>query len=650
MNKKFKIFLLEFKKILIKRISFLKNLCSFQIKLNTINRELEKKKLPEETISMSVGKISTKTNWFNLNGKNRLFMIPEDGENKTVRQILKLSKKEDCEKNKNYKRGNNKSKFVVYLEDLNKNNQIAGKSECINLMSNGETIDRDLKTGVNINKRGFAKDKEILISSKNSWDEKYENIKGTTNENEAIQESGIKHLDDIPQKIENNCPNLSKTKRNSQYYPNLLHSKILKRSLSDSNLMITSVKEKLYHEQTSSICLDDFTFIEEIGKGAFGKVFKVMRKQSQEILAMKIIRFGKKVTQKIIKEIQNEVSILNVIKGEFLAQAYFSFIERQSLCIVMEYMIGGDFRTLLEKEGRLDQTTARNYIAQLILGVEELHSKDIIHRDIKPENILLDKNLKLKLADFGFSEFQERILVSGKQNKTSIEEESEVYYQRANITKIIGTADYIPPEILTVGIANKQGFSKESNQLKYPSGEFKKTDIINPQNTVRQNDIISTAIDWWAVGCLLYEFLVGVSPFGGLSLDEVYNNILEFKIVWPNVGYDENSITPEAKGLILRFLDLNPVMRLGVKGTGEIKQHKFFEGFDWKNAGLTKSSIFVSFQAKKKNTKFINSFLIPRSPSVLYSVIFEPDVLTLARVDLLHENNLKRLELFKLIN
>lgn len=152
------------------------------------------------------------------------------------------------------------------------------------------------------------------------------------------------------------------------------------------------------------------------------------------------------------------------------------------------------------------------------------------------------------------------------------------------------------------------------------------------------------SIDWWAIGCIIYEFIVGIPPFNDTTLEKVWENAINRRINWPGVGYEEGEITPEAKDLIERLLEPNPILRL--TSIEDFKKHKFFEGLDWNNLQAT----VPPFVPKLNNLNYDKSNKIP------LETIFEPEEentsnnkmvpkfkrknIETVRTDVLHENNL----------
>lgn len=186
----------------------------------------------------------------------------------------------------------------------------------------------------------------------------------------------------------------------------------------------------------------------------------------------------------------------------------------------------------------------------MVLAIEHLHRFGVIHRDLKPENLVIDRYGHLKLTDFGLSEFQ----MEQKLAKSRLQqEEKDIQRSRKRRTAVlghrhnplIGTPDYIAPEI------------------------------------INRTSINNFTIDWWSLGVIAYELLVGVRPFTALSIDEVIDNITDFRIEWPPIGEGEGMISPQAQDLILQLLNKDFTTRLGARGAQEIKQHPFFNGVDW---------------------------------------------------------------------
>jgi len=294
-----------------------------------------------------------------------------------------------------------------------------------------------------------------------------------------------------------------------------------KKRLEEINIVVHSehfIDSKDTEEGKKLITLADFDIMKLIGKGSFAKVYLVRNRFNNKIYSMKKLNkpFIKKNKQE--QNIINERILLSKMNYPFLVKLYCCFQDKEYLYFIMDFIQGGELFFHLHREIRFDDEKTRFYIAELILVLNFLHKNKIIYRDIKPENILLDIDGHIKLTDFGLSR-----LCSGEKEK---------------VFTICGTPYYIAPEIL-----EQKGYN----------------------NTV----------DWWSLGCLMYEMLDGKPLFnftGKLKISEYKK-----KIVLPN------NFSEEAKDLITKLLDLDPKTRLGAGKNGfeNLKNHKYFEDIDW---------------------------------------------------------------------
>jgi len=210
---------------------------------------------------------------------------------------------------------------------------------------------------------------------------------------------------------------------------------------------------------------------------------------------------------------------MNNSKHPFLVGLRYSFQTAEKLYFVLDYVNGGELFFHLQKEKRFSEPRARFYTAEIVLAIEYLHSLDIIYRDLKPENILLDAEGHVALTDFGLA--KEGIEI-GDTTST-----------------FCGTPEYLAPEVL-----KKQKYGM--------------------------------AVDWWCVGAVLYEMLVGLPPFYSRDCNEMYDRILHDKLRFPP------HVSENARSLISELLIRDPEKRIGSKEDAkEIKAHPFFEGIDW---------------------------------------------------------------------
>lgn len=234
----------------------------------------------------------------------------------------------------------------------------------------------------------------------------------------------------------------------------------------------------------SVVTIDQFEYVHTLGAGAYGKVFLVRKKASGDYFAMKVIGSDNELSRNYIKNLLNEREVFSVIKSSFCVNALATFTYENLVCFVMEYLPGRDlYEELFERETFcLDSFSVKFYLAEIILGIEDLHDNGVIHRDIKPANVLIDEEGHLKLTDFGLSEFTTKIGT----------EKNDGNY-------IKGSANYIAPEVIE-------------------GGE------------------VSFEVDWWALGIMAYLMVETKFPFDGESIEEVFENIKKGEIDWSNVG------------------------------------------------------------------------------------------------------------------
>lgn len=149
--------------------------------------------------------------------------------------------------------------------------------------------------------------------------------------------------------------------------------------------------------------IKDFQILKPISKGAFGSVYLAKKKLTGDYYAIKVLRKTDMVNKNQVMNVKAEQLILGLIDSPFVVKLFFSFQSREYLYLVMEYLNGGDCSALLKSIGSLDEDWARQYVAEVVLALEYLHSRGITHRDLKPDNLLIDKKGHIKLTDFGLS-------------------------------------------------------------------------------------------------------------------------------------------------------------------------------------------------------------------------------------------------------
>lgn len=300
-----------------------------------------------------------------------------------------------------------------------------------------------------------------------------------------------------------------------------------------------------YRKQREKQTIRDYEPISMIGKGAFGEVYVCRDKKTGEIVAIKKIRKDVLVEKNQIIHTRNEQQFLSKVKSIWIVDLKASFQEDDFLYLIMEYLPGGDLMNLLIKKDKFTEEEARFYTAELILAIESIHKFDCIHRDIKPDNILIGKNGHIKLSDFGLAKISEKIFENSGEEPP---QQSSVQRHQKNYS-CVGTAYYVAPEVLI-----KKGYGQE--------------------------------IDWWSVGVIFFEMLVGYAPFCSKETSDVCRKIVN----WQSYLRIPSKIkmSAEAQDLIKKMIN-NPNERLGKNGADEIKKHPFFKGVDWDNIQNTKA-------------------------------------------------------------
>ncbi|KAJ9049278.1 Serine/threonine-protein kinase [Entomophthora muscae] len=271
-------------------------------------------------------------------------------------------------------------------------------------------------------------------------------------------------------------------------------------------------------QKETTLSIDQFDLLKVIGKGSFGKVMQVRKRDTNRIYAMKILNKSKIVSRSEVTHTLAERIVLAKITHPFIVPLKFSFQTPEKLYLVLAFVNGGELFFHLQQETRFDENRARFYIAELLTALECLHGYNIIYRDLKPENILLDCTGHIALCDFGLCKLN--------------------MVDQTTTNTFCGTPEYLAPELLY-----GQGYTK--------------------------------TVDWWTLGVLLYEMLTGLPPYYDENTNEMYRRILEDNLTFP----DDMSV--RARSLLRGLLNRDPSQRLGNRGAAEIKAHPFFAEIDW---------------------------------------------------------------------
>ncbi|KAF2073783.1 hypothetical protein CYY_004917 [Polysphondylium violaceum] len=294
---------------------------------------------------------------------------------------------------------------------------------------------------------------------------------------------------------------------------------------------------------SNNIDLNSFTVTQMVGKGGFGKVHQVIHNSTKKVYALKTIKKNHIIRKKSVSNTLAEKDILKKIDHPFIVKLHYAFQSEKKLYLVMDFVNGGQLFFHLQREAIFSEAQVRFYIAELVLALEHLHEANIVHRDLKPENILLDSQGHCILTDFGLA-------------KEEVIDDSH--------NSFCGTLEYQAPEMI-------------------------------------QGKSYGKAVDWWSVGILMYDMLIGKPPFECKNRATMQEKIANEKPKFPQF------VSSSARSLINSLLHKDPKQRLGSKnGAKDIKSHTFFKSLQWRK--LEQKEIPPPFVPTTKGVEDISNF------------------------------------------
>lgn len=295
-------------------------------------------------------------------------------------------------------------------------------------------------------------------------------------------------------------------------------------------------------EEPAEVLLKQFTLMVSIGKGAFGKVRVVQRKNDKALYAMKYINKRKCIDQRAVTNTVFERDLLESVHHPLIVNLRYAFQDDENMFMVLDLMLGGDLKYHVEHTGGFDERCVRQYAAEIASALMFLHDEGVVHRDVKPENVLLDAEGHAHLTDFNVAAF----LPMDPDRK---------------LKSIAGTLSYMAPEVIT-----KRG---------YRDGP-----------------------DWWSLGVTLYELMYGRRPFRGHSGKELCLRINDGTFSFPESS--RRVFSDDCLDFINGLLQKDPHYRLGVGEIGRqrLKAHPFLRGVDWK--AVEQKQVKPLFQPRKQ--------------------------------------------------
>ncbi|XP_053388692.1 serine/threonine-protein kinase 32A-like [Mercenaria mercenaria] len=292
-------------------------------------------------------------------------------------------------------------------------------------------------------------------------------------------------------------------------------------------------------DASGEVNFDHFLILRAIGKGSFGKVCIVQKRDSKKMYAMKYMNKAMCVKNEAVRNVLKEVEILTNLDHPFLVNLWFTFQDEEDMFMVVDLLLGGDLRYHIQQESQFNEDRVKLYIAEISLALDYLQSKHIIHRDIKPDNILLDEEGHVHITDFNIA-----TVISEGQLATSMS----------------GTKPYMAPEMYACALEECSGYSY--------------------------------AIDWWSLGICAYEMLRGRRPY------EIHSSTTaqEAKHIFTGSRPCSSALWEESiRGLLKQLLHLDPEKRISTLTV--LKENKYMEDIDF--AKVLQGQIKPSFVPSK---------------------------------------------------
>ncbi|XP_057669398.1 atypical protein kinase C-like [Diorhabda carinulata] len=317
-----------------------------------------------------------------------------------------------------------------------------------------------------------------------------------------------------------------------------------------------SMEAKHFYEKQKRFSLSDFDLLKVIGRGSYAKVLLVELRRTKRLYAMKVIRKDG-ITDDDLEWIRTEKRVFKLVSNRpFFIGLQSSFQTLTRLFFVMEFARGGDLMNHMQKQKKLPENHGRFYAAEISLALNFLHNHGIIYRDLKLDNVLLDHEGHVKLTDYGMC----------KEGVDSV----------MGTTTFCGTPNYIAPEVLE---GKNYGFT----------------------------------VDWWALGVLIYEMLVGRSPFLSENFEDYSEDCL-FQIILQKPIRIPRNLSTKASNVLRGFLNKDPLHRLGCRkpeGFNEVLRHPFFQSIQWNKleAKQIKPPYIPDLKGKRDLSNFPAEFL-----------------------------------------
>ena len=305
-----------------------------------------------------------------------------------------------------------------------------------------------------------------------------------------------------------------------------------------------------------SLSPENFIPLKILGRGSFGEVYLVHKRDTKEKYAMKILAKNKVIAEELVRYALTERNIMSAVKHTFIVSLWYAFQTQSRLYLILDYCPGGTLKNILMSRGNLDEQMAKNYLSEIVLALEELHRNGIIYRDLKPENVAIGSDGHIKLIDFGLSKDQ-------VGNNTSF--------------SFCGSVSYLAPEML-----RRTGHGK--------------------------------AVDWYLLGIVLYEMLTGRVPFFAMNNEKMFRKILKCELIVPK------NCSEDCQNLLRSLITKFPEDRLGsINGAEEVKSHKFFQGIVWDDV-LAKKAVVIPPRLADESVELPEDAILDKSKESLPNI------------------------------
>ena len=495
---------------------------------NHLNQYKKNETLNDSKLNNSNYEISNVNNSVNSELNRIKISIKSKNNEKT-----KLNKSKNKDNSKDDSKNNSENKSKVFNNNLKFKKLILDQIEppinIINLNKTEENINTSKIIRKPLNKKQLSGSKAKKANKKQNNNlplKKSENNTKSPNQTHSSNQHFPNQINHININLENSYTSPSPKNCNiSKISPN--KNKMNLESLENRNNIVDQTLPDNLHVQLNLNSIEEerispssFICLAQLGKGSFGEVYLVQKINTKEKFAMKVLRKERIMGQNLLKYAIAERNVLSLSNHPFIVKLNFAFQTSTKLFLILEYCSNGDLAKHLLFEKRFSEERAKFYICEVLLALENLHKRDIIFRDLKPDNVVLDSEGHCKLTDFGLS-------------KEGINEN-----QITN--SFCGSIAYLAPEML-----KKQGHGK--------------------------------AVDWYLLGVLLYEMLVGITPFFTNRKEDIFHNIEFGELKIPEF------IKEDTASLLRGLLQKDPWKRLGggIKDAEEIKQHPYFKDVNW---------------------------------------------------------------------